>query len=248
MKKLAIMHKDEVLTRWSKTLGGQAAAAMLLSFLALFMQPSVARADLWVAADGAIDVNGPSDFSALENSGQLTESWTIKAANDGTIATITGIAVVPGVSSDGDDLMLLTSPPLVARPANPLHPRRLRFPFNLATPDGLIILNDISRVGNPAAPVINLPSSRSFDLTFNPVDDSGINDYDSGTTPFDITITYNTFNLSTGARVRGNQLNFEVDGTTYDPVPEPGTLIAGALMLLPFGASSLRMLRKRHAA
>jgi len=32
------------------------------------------------------------------------------------------------------------------------------------------------------------------------------------------------------------------------PVPEPTTIIAGALMLLPFGASAMRMLRKRQTA
>jgi hypothetical protein len=31
-------------------------------------------------------------------------------------------------------------------------------------------------------------------------------------------------------------------------VPEPTTLVAGALLLLPFGASTLRVLRKKHAA
>jgi hypothetical protein len=31
-------------------------------------------------------------------------------------------------------------------------------------------------------------------------------------------------------------------------VPEPTTLIAGALLLLPFGASTLRILRRKHAA
>jgi hypothetical protein len=33
-----------------------------------------------------------------------------------------------------------------------------------------------------------------------------------------------------------------------DVVPEPTTMIAGALLLLPFGASTLRILRKRHTA
>jgi hypothetical protein len=37
--------------------------------------------------------------------------------------------------------------------------------------------------------------------------------------------------------------NFE-----YTPVPEPTTIISGVLMLLPFGASTLRILRKRQAA
>ncbi len=32
------------------------------------------------------------------------------------------------------------------------------------------------------------------------------------------------------------------------PVPEPTTMIAGALLLLPFGASTLRMLRKKQVA
>src|ERR1035441_62369 len=32
-----------------------------------------------------------------------------------------------------------------------------------------------------------------------------------------------------------------------DPIPEPTTMIAGALLLLPFGASTLRILRRRTA-
>jgi hypothetical protein len=35
---------------------------------------------------------------------------------------------------------------------------------------------------------------------------------------------------------------------TPTPVPEPTTMIAGALLLLPFGASTLRILRKRQTA
>jgi hypothetical protein len=54
-------------------------------------------------------------------------------------------------------------------------------------------------------------------------------------------------------------LGFE-DGTDYDyndlvvevsgvaPVPEPATMLAGALLLLPFGASTIRILRKNRAA
>jgi hypothetical protein len=39
------------------------------------------------------------------------------------------------------------------------------------------------------------------------------------------------------------------DGTlTVTAVPEPATLISGALMMLPLGASTLRILRKRHEA
>jgi hypothetical protein len=42
-----------------------------------------------------------------------------------------------------------------------------------------------------------------------------------------------------------SDVNVQVFGT---PVPEPTTMIAGALLLLPFGASTLRMLRKNRTA
>ena len=38
------------------------------------------------------------------------------------------------------------------------------------------------------------------------------------------------------------------DGQNYVVVPEPTTMIAGALLLLPFGASTLRILRKTRTA
>jgi Domain of unknown function (DUF4114) len=43
-----------------------------------------------------------------------------------------------------------------------------------------------------------------------------------------------------------NDLVVEVSGVA--PVPEPTTVIAGALLLLPFGASTLRILRKNRVA
>jgi hypothetical protein len=39
-----------------------------------------------------------------------------------------------------------------------------------------------------------------------------------------------------------------IESITLFPVPEPTTMIAGALLLLPFGASTLRMLRKKQTA
>ena len=41
-----------------------------------------------------------------------------------------------------------------------------------------------------------------------------------------------------------------MDDVSYNlsPVPEPTTVIAGALLLLPFGASTLRLLRKHRTA
>jgi len=40
----------------------------------------------------------------------------------------------------------------------------------------------------------------------------------------------------------------EWTGDVFVPVPEPSTLVAGALLLLPFGASTLRILRKSRKA
>lgn len=47
-----------------------------------------------------------------------------------------------------------------------------------------------------------------------------------------------------------NNLNYTIygDWVPEAAVPEPTTIIAGASMLLPFGASALRMLRKRQTA
>jgi hypothetical protein len=39
----------------------------------------------------------------------------------------------------------------------------------------------------------------------------------------------------------------QVAQSFHQAVPEPTTIIAGALLLLPFGASTLRILRKKHA-
>jgi len=50
----------------------------------------------------------------------------------------------------------------------------------------------------------------------------------------------------------GNPGSFSQDQLAIDPkftpVPEPTTMIAGALLLLPFGASTLRILRKNRTA
>jgi hypothetical protein len=38
------------------------------------------------------------------------------------------------------------------------------------------------------------------------------------------------------------------DGAEFDVVPEPGTIVAGALLLLPLGASALRIVRRNRVA
>ena len=57
-----------------------------------------------------------------------------------------------------------------------------------------------------------------------------------GTSPIDFTGTYTLGAVQGSATV------------TFEPVPEPTTFIAGALLLLPFGASTVRILRKRQTA
>ena len=45
-----------------------------------------------------------------------------------------------------------------------------------------------------------------------------------------------------------NAADYTADWSNTTPVPEPTTMIAGALLLLPFGASTLRILRKNRKA
>jgi len=67
-------------------------------------------------------------------------------------------------------------------------------------------------------------------------------------------IALNLFNgaYSTPVTKNGTTYNLNQDQLAIDhgftPVPEPTTMIAGALLLLPFGASTLRILRKSRAA
>ena len=56
-----------------------------------------------------------------------------------------------------------------------------------------------------------------------------------------------------GVNVIATSPYLQWDGHEWDVVPapvipEPTTVIAGALLLLPFGASTLRIVRKRHSA
>jgi hypothetical protein len=58
--------------------------------------------------------------------------------------------------------------------------------------------------------------------------------------------THYVIGFEDGTDMDYNDLVVEVSSVA--PVPEPTTMIAGALALLPVGASTVRMLRKRHAA
>jgi hypothetical protein len=93
---------------------------------------------------------------------------------------------------------------------------------------------------------------------FSPNPGGGFNQafYITGTGLESVTLTTPSF---TGYYVQGEKAKFGTldvgdlsfwrvyDGTTT-PVPEPTTMICGVLMLLPFGASTFRMLRRRKRA
>ena len=54
---------------------------------------------------------------------------------------------------------------------------------------------------------------------------------------------YNAFNDDSGASI-----TYQITPQIHNVVPEPTTMIVGVLLLLPFGVSTLRILRKSHAA
>ncbi len=65
--------------------------------------------------------------------------------------------------------------------------------------------------------------------------------------PFSLTEQIVITPIGTGLNTEGH--SFGDASLTVDPVvPEPSTILGGALLLLPFGASTLRILRKRQAA
>jgi len=56
------------------------------------------------------------------------------------------------------------------------------------------------------------------------------------------------FSVYDGGTLVGESSLLVWNGSEFEVVPEPTTMIAGALLLLPFGASTLRILRKSRAA
>src|ERR1039458_4069384 len=75
----------------------------------------------------------------------------------------------------------------------------------------------------------------------------------SGVTLNSILATYGTWEVmrayayigDTGGPSSGS---VDINSITVSPVPEPTTMIAGALLLLPFGASTIRKFRKNRTA
>jgi len=75
--------------------------------------------------------------------------------------------------------------------------------------------------------------------------------FSGGTTTFNFagigTVAVTPIAMGTGPQYNGT-FDTSINATfLFTPVPEPTTLVAGALLLLPFGVSTLRMLRRRTA-
>jgi hypothetical protein len=61
-------------------------------------------------------------------------------------------------------------------------------------------------------------------------------------------IALNLFNGPAATQVTKNGVTYNLNQDQLAIVPEPTTMIAGAFLLLPFGASTLRILRRNRAA
>jgi hypothetical protein len=92
--------------------------------------------------------------------------------------------------------------------------------------NGMTLVDEIDYVG--------VGNAYTANASPNPYDMQGIIGYINDNAPFTITGSYSILGYSGSDMVT--------------VVPEPTTMIAGALLLLPFGASTLRILRKSRAA
>jgi hypothetical protein len=59
-----------------------------------------------------------------------------------------------------------------------------------------------------------------------------------------VNTAWTTYETQAGSVIDGHSANVSI----LAPVPEPTTMVAGALLLLPFGASTLRILRRKQTA
>jgi len=136
----------------------------------------------------------------------------------------------------------------------------------LQTAGGSVSTSDPASISQTFA----APAAGSYDLSFMYAGRT----YDGGNTTFTVSVNGNvvtTLNPSSGQAftplsfiiplssgnnnlaftatgVHGNDETAFVGNVSITAVPEPTTVISGVLMLLPFGASTLRILRRNRAA
>jgi len=77
---------------------------------------------------------------------------------------------------------------------------------------------------------------------------SEVNPGSFGYTEYSYTETATSSATSIAFAFQQNPSYFLLDNVSVTPVPEPTTMVAGAMLLLPFGVSAVRMLRKSRVA
>lgn len=81
-------------------------------------------------------------------------------------------------------------------------------------------------------------------FTAGPIGSSVVNRWE--TFDFMFTATSASTVISFNGVAADNQKYIGLDNVDVEAVPEPATMIAGALLLLPFGASAFRIIRNRR--
>jgi hypothetical protein len=105
-----------------------------------------------------------------------------------------------------------------------------------------VTVNNLSLTGGAAALQANLTAGGTLNFTF-----SGITGNGNFSDELVVYTSSKVWGQAT-ANVIDNVTAGAADLAPVAPVPEPTTAVAGALLLLPFGASTLRILRKNRTA
>ena len=103
---------------------------------------------------------------------------------------------------------------------------------------------DNTLIGTKPSPINNDPNDTSPFESWNSPTELNMTAGTQYTVDLDVFNALQSYGNPTGGRVEFN----EVSDSAVSAVPEPATLISGVLMLLPFGASLVRILRKCRAA
>jgi hypothetical protein len=114
----------------------------------------------------------------------------------------------------------------------------------LTNPGGLLSVDETVATGAFGGTIVGSSHLDALDLS----DPAAEADDNLNITPPE-TLLYVTkdISLTTFDTANGTTVSISQVSQSFHEVPEPTTMIAGALLLLPFGASTLRILRKNRA-
>ena len=188
-------------------------------------------------------VNG--DFES--HSGAAAANWTVSnpPVNDTSgfgVGGSFGEVFGPGRSKITQDVDLGPNPP----GKNPEVEYQITFyAMNLVTDQSTFVPDGEFDIKLDGRPDVMVSVSSGTDLSAYSEYTVDITTSDLGLRPLSITWTGTA---DTGSTAHGNLVTHGeglLDDVTVTAVPEASTVIAGLLLLLPFGASTLRILRKR---